>query len=77
MENFDIAKPIEERIDPDFVTDYLLQRFTIAGTPEECRAKIRALEGEGVRRVLLTPPNSIYNEVMELWGKRVIPACAG
>jgi 5,10-methylenetetrahydromethanopterin reductase len=77
MENFDIAKPIEERIDPDLVTDYLLQRFTIAGTPDECRTKIRSLESEGIRRLLLTPPNSIYNEVMETWGKRVIPLCAG
>jgi hypothetical protein len=32
---FDISKPIEERVDPNLVTDYLLQRFTIAGTPEE------------------------------------------
>src|SRR5262249_52753488 len=36
MEGFDISKPIEERIDPNLVTDYLLQRFTIAGTPQEC-----------------------------------------
>jgi 5,10-methylenetetrahydromethanopterin reductase len=76
MENFDISKPIEERIDPDFVTDYLLHRFTIAGTAEECRAKIERLESGGISRVLLTPPNSIYDEVMESWGKRVIPLCA-
>jgi 5,10-methylenetetrahydromethanopterin reductase len=76
MENFDIAKPIEERIDPDLVTDYLLQRFTIAGTPDECLAKVRSLAGMGIRRVLLTPPNSTYDAVMEAWGKRVIPVCS-
>ncbi len=76
MANFDISKPIEERIDPDLVTDYLLERFTIAGTPAECVDKIKRLEGAGVDRVLLTPPNAIYDEVMQTWGKRVIPLCA-
>jgi 5,10-methylenetetrahydromethanopterin reductase len=37
MNNFDISKPIEERVDPEFVTDYLLARFTIAGA-ENCTA---------------------------------------
>jgi 5,10-methylenetetrahydromethanopterin reductase len=76
MQNFDISKPIEERIDPELVTDYLLERFTIAGTPEECAAKIKRLEAERVQRLLLTPPNAIYDEVMEAWGKRVMPLCA-
>jgi hypothetical protein len=30
------------------------------------------LEAEGVKRVLLTPPNAIYDEVMEAWGRGVI-----
>ncbi|MGE5304404.1 MAG: LLM class flavin-dependent oxidoreductase [Alphaproteobacteria bacterium] len=75
MENFDISKPIEERIAPEFVTKYLLERFTIAGTPDECIAKVKRLEAEGIQRVLLTPPNTIYDEVMEAWGRRVIPHC--
>lgn len=75
MEAFDISKPIEERIEPDLVTEYLLQRFTIAGTPEECSAKVKEIEGAGVSRLLLTPPNAIYDEVMEAWGRRVIPLC--
>jgi 5,10-methylenetetrahydromethanopterin reductase len=72
MNGFDISKPIEERVDPDLVTDYLLERFTIAGTAEECIAKLKRLEREGVMRVLLTPPNAIYDEVMDAWGRRVI-----
>jgi 5,10-methylenetetrahydromethanopterin reductase len=76
MDHFDISRPIEERVDPDLVTDYLLERFTIAGTPEECAAKVKRVEAEGIRRLLLTPPNTIYDEVMEAWGKRVIPLCA-
>ena len=75
MEKFDISKPIEERVDPRFVTEYLLERFTIAGTPDECIAKAKRLEAEGIQRVLLTPPNTNYEEVMEAWGRRVIPHC--
>ena len=72
MDNFDISKPIEERVDPDFVTDYLLERFTIAGTPRECIDKVKRLEADGIKRILLTPPNAIYDQVMETWGKQVI-----
>lgn len=72
MNNFDISKPIEERIDPNFVTDYLLDRFTIAGTPQECIDKVKRLEADGIKRILITPPNAIYDQVMDAWGKRVI-----
>ena len=75
MENFDISKPIEERVDPEFVTDYLLDRFTIAGTPAECIAKVKRLEADGIKRILLTPPNAIYDQVMNIWGERVIAKC--
>ncbi|HEU4638523.1 MAG TPA: hypothetical protein VFS84_06695, partial [Candidatus Binatia bacterium] len=75
MAAFDISKPIEERVDPDLITDYLLQRFTIAGTPEECVGRIKSLEAVGIKRLLLTPPNAIYDQVMQAWGDRVIPRC--
>ena len=75
MDGFDISKPIEERVDPELITDYLLERFTIAGTPQECIAKVKRLEAEGIRRILLTPPTAIYDAVMEAWGKRVIEKC--
>ena len=73
MEAFDISKPIEERVDPSLVTDYLVHRFSIAGTPEECVARVKELEQAGVNRALLTPPNTIYDEVMEAWAKEVMP----
>ena len=75
MAAFDISKPIEERVDPDFITEYLLQRFTIAGTPEECIGRVKSLEAAGINRLLLTPPNAIYDQVMDAWGARVIPRC--
>lgn len=72
MDHFDISKPIEERIDPKWITPYLLERFTIAGTPAECIAKIKRLEANRIKRILLTPPNAIYDQVLESWGKQVI-----
>ena len=72
MDAFDISKPIEERVDPELITGYLLERFTIAGTAQECIAKVKRLEAEGIRSLLLTPPTAIYDEVMEKWGKQVI-----
>ena len=73
MENFDVSKPLEEKVDPKFVTDYLVNRFSIAGTPEECVARVKQLEQAGVRRLLLTPPGKIYKETLEAWGKQVMP----
>jgi len=73
MDAFDITKPLEDRIDPALVSDYLLQRFSIAGTPEECVRRVRRLEAAGVNRLMLTPPETIYNEVMEAWAKDVMP----
>jgi 5,10-methylenetetrahydromethanopterin reductase len=75
MKGFDISKPIEERVDPDLITEYLLQRFTIAGTAEECVDRVKALQALGIGRLLLTPPNGIYDQVMQVWGDRVIPRC--
>ena len=76
MAAFDISKPLEERADPALITDYLLQRFAIAGTQRECAARIRELAGADVSHVLLTPPMGVFDEVMDLWGREVIPACA-
>ncbi|HTM07558.1 MAG TPA: LLM class flavin-dependent oxidoreductase [Verrucomicrobiae bacterium] len=73
MRGFDISKPIEERIDPELVSDYLVRRFTIAGTADECAERVRELAAAGVERLLLTPPEAIYLEVVEAWGRDVIP----
>jgi alkanesulfonate monooxygenase SsuD/methylene tetrahydromethanopterin reductase-like flavin-dependent oxidoreductase (luciferase family) len=73
MRGFDISKPIEERIDPELVSDYLVHRFTIAGTAEECAARVRELSAAGVKRLLLTPPEAIYLDVVAAWGREVVP----
>lgn len=72
MDAFDITRPIEDRVPPELVSDYLVDRFAIAGTPEECVARIARLEEAGIRRLLVTPPKSDYDETMEAWGRQVM-----
>jgi len=33
---------------------------------------VKRLETDGIQRILLTPPNAIYDQVMDVWGERVI-----
>ena len=73
MEAFDISKPLEEKVDASLVTDYMVRRFSIAGTPEECADRVKELERAGVSRFLLTPPEKIWGEMVEAWAKEVMP----
>lgn len=73
MDNFDDTKPLEEKVDPKFVTDYLVQRFSIAGTPAECVARVKELQRAGITRLMLTPPGRIYAETVEAWSRDIMP----
>jgi alkanesulfonate monooxygenase SsuD/methylene tetrahydromethanopterin reductase-like flavin-dependent oxidoreductase (luciferase family) len=73
MNAFDVTKPIDERSDPALVTDYLVQRFSIAGTPEDCAERIRALVRRGITNFLLTLPPKHYYEIMRRWAADVMP----
>ena len=74
MAAFDTMKPMEDRVDPDLVTDYLIQRFAVAGDPKECIARIKALEAAGINRIMLTPPRTVYHEMVEALAGEVMPA---
>lgn len=73
MEAFDLSKSLEQEVDPELVNDYLLERFAIAGTPEECIARVRKLEEAGVDHIMVTPHMKGYFKVMEVWAKKVMP----
>jgi 5,10-methylenetetrahydromethanopterin reductase len=73
MKHFDVTKRIDQRSDPALVTDYLARRFAIAGSPEECVARIKELERAGIRNFLLTLPPKGYGEVMRKWAEAVMP----
>ncbi len=57
------------------VTDYLLDRFAVAGTPEACVDRLRALERHGVRRLMIDPPTVGFDETLELFAREVMPHC--
>ncbi len=77
MAAFDQSKPMEERSDPALLTDYLVRRFAIAGTPKECIARLEELADAGVERVMLTPARSVYEETVEALAREVMPEFRG
>jgi alkanesulfonate monooxygenase SsuD/methylene tetrahydromethanopterin reductase-like flavin-dependent oxidoreductase (luciferase family) len=73
MAAFDVMKPMEDRVDPDLVNDYLVHRFSIAGTPSECIERIADLRAAGVEHLMLTPARTVYHETVEMFAKKVLP----
>jgi 5,10-methylenetetrahydromethanopterin reductase len=73
MDSFDVMKPMEDRVDPDLVTPYLIHRFAIAGTPKECIERIEELKAAGVEHLMLTPARKVYGETVETFAATVIP----
>lgn len=73
MDNFDVTKKIDERSDPRLVTDYLTQRFALAGSPAECVKRIKEIEQAGIHSFLLTLPPKVYRDVMHKWAETVMP----
>ncbi|HLN87561.1 MAG TPA: LLM class flavin-dependent oxidoreductase [Candidatus Limnocylindrales bacterium] len=72
MAGFDVMKPMEERVEPDLVDDYLVRRFSIAGTPKECLERIEELEAAGVEHLMLTPARTAYDATVEAFANNVI-----
>lgn len=59
-------------IDELGLTDYLIERFAIAGSPEECAQQAVALARAGYLHMLMaTPVRTAQN--MQRWGREVIP----
>jgi 5,10-methylenetetrahydromethanopterin reductase len=73
MDGFDVMRPMEDRVDPDLVNDYLIQRFSIAGNPTECIERIEELKAAGVEHLMLTPARKVYGETVEAFATKVIP----
>lgn len=72
MAGFDVMKPMEDRVDPDLVTAYLVHRFSVAGSPKECIAKVEELQAAGVDHLMLTPARTVYNETVDAFAKGVL-----
>jgi 5,10-methylenetetrahydromethanopterin reductase len=70
---FDVMKPMEERVDPNLVNDYLVHRISIAGTPKECIERIEELKAAGVEHLMLTAARKVYHESVEAFATKVMP----
>jgi 5,10-methylenetetrahydromethanopterin reductase len=56
------------------LVDYLADRFAIAGTSEDCAARVRDLGELGVGRLMLTYDRYLNSvQQIDLWGSEVIP----
>jgi 5,10-methylenetetrahydromethanopterin reductase len=73
MAGFDVMQPMEDRVDPELVNDYLVRRFSIAGTPKECIERIEELRDAGMEHLMLTPARKVYHETVEEFAAKVIP----
>ncbi|MGB7949376.1 MAG: LLM class flavin-dependent oxidoreductase [Candidatus Binatia bacterium] len=73
MAGFDVMQPMEERVEPELVNRYLVQRFSIAGTPKECIQRIEELIDHGVEHLMLTPARKVYHESVESFATKVMP----
>ena len=54
------------------LTEYFADRFAVAGTPEECRAKARAIFGSGVDALLITAIGPSPEIIIRRFGEEVI-----
>lgn len=77
MENFDVTKAKDKNIDPKYVTPYMMNRFSICGSPDECAHRVRNLVQTGIRDFLLTVSPTGYRDTMRKWSEAVMPRVAG
>ena len=54
------------------LTDYLTDRFAVAGTPEECLTKVRAIASHGVDVLLITAIGPRPEEIIRRFGEEII-----
>ena len=59
------------------LTDYFAERFAIVGTPEECRAKTRAIFDAGVDVLLITAIGPSSETIIRRFGEEVIAPLLG
>lgn len=74
LDNFDVSDWRSPK-HVSLITDYILDRFTITGTPEQCVKRLREMEGYGVKSLMIDPPVQGFDETLEMFAKEVMPHC--
>lgn len=54
------------------LTDFLADRFAVAGTPEECLTKVRTIQDAGVDNLLILAISSDSDNIIRRFGEEVI-----
>lgn len=72
LDNFDVTNWRSPK-HVEFITDYLLDRFTISGTPEACVERIRSIEALGVKRLMIDPPSQDFDLSLGMFASEVLP----
>ena len=54
------------------LTDFLADRFAVAGTPDECLEKVRIIQGAGVDNLLILAISSDSDNIIRRFGQEVI-----
>lgn len=57
----------------DLVTPDVIESTSIAGTVDQCLAKIEMLEAHGIKRIILSPLPQFAEQTIEIFGRSVIP----
>jgi len=61
----------------EFVSDEICDRFTVIGTADQCAKKLRELEAVGVGQFNIYLMTNGQEEVLEAYGREIIPQFAG
>jgi probable F420-dependent oxidoreductase len=61
----------------EFVTDEIVDRFCVLGTPEQATAKLKELEQIGVDQFNIYLMTHSQEQTLEVYGKQIIPQFAG
>ena len=61
----------------EFVTDEICDRFCVIGNVDQCRAKLRELEGIGVDQFNIYLMTHSQEETLQAYGDNIIPGFAG
>jgi len=73
LENFNVFGSVDNPRNTRLISDYIVNRFCVYGTPEDCVSKFKEIKEMGVSSVMLDFRRDIISEQMELFAKRVLP----
>lgn len=70
---FGAANPNAQLVRDLGLTDFLAERFALAGTPEDCVRRIETLRERGVTNILIRPQAADRAEFLRRWREEILP----